>query len=101
MPREQLQALPRSHPSGIKKFLPVQALSTKLPWTYPQFPPLEWTLANGLVEILVSVEFTTLDENYRRPVDPVQAHSTKLPWDLPQFPPWEWTLANKGSSGMA
>src|SRR5215475_11052624 len=38
--------------------LPDQALSTKLPGTYPRFPPWEWTLANGLVEILVSVEFT-------------------------------------------
>src|SRR5262252_3917709 len=53
------------------------------------------------VRVYGILEFTTLDENYRRPVDPVQAHSTKLPWDLPQFPPWEWTLANKGSSGMA
>jgi hypothetical protein len=34
------------------------AFDENCPGTYPQFPPWEWTLA---VEILVSVEFTTLD----------------------------------------
>ena len=74
--------------------------------------PVAWL--DGMVEILVSVEFTTgkgrervrvlgtlefttLDDEVSQACrSPVQALSTKLPETYPQFPPWEWTLANKG-----